>query len=79
MTEDPERLVAEALRAHAGRGNAEAGPITKNGPIGNTGATTGDIASDYPTGAPVSVRWILLLAALLGLAAGAVIGLFTLL
>ncbi|MGH3449218.1 MAG: hypothetical protein ACRDQW_00515, partial [Haloechinothrix sp.] len=63
-TEDPERLLAEALRAQAGRGHADAAPRNI---AGNTSRASGDRFSDQAT-ATVPVRWILLLAALLGLA-----------
>ncbi|MGH3759556.1 hypothetical protein [Actinophytocola sp.] len=100
MTDDPERLVAEALRAHAARtplpepqhvdstGPAlggygllsgggvplpEADPPTVRTPVPAVGTTRLE-----PQGG-VAVGWIILLALLLGLAAGAVVGLLTLL
>jgi hypothetical protein len=108
VTDDPERLVAEALRAHAARTPLPNGPHT--GPI--TGATNGtglggygllsgaDVALPNPapahpstvqdpalsgetsrirSGGGIAVGWVLVLALLLGLAAGAVVGLVTLL
>lgn len=68
MTE-PEDLLAQALRAKAAQ---------------NSGAMPGPAASAATTEVPESpgrlaTGWILLVAALLGLAAGAVIGLLTLL
>lgn len=71
MTERPEDLIAEALRAKARQG----------GPPGSEEsteqiATRGDgPVADEPFSLPVG--WILLLAAVLGLATGAVVGLLT--
>ena len=102
MTDDPERLVAEALRAHAARtplpGTAPA-PDEGTGPVlGGYGLLSGSgvtmpprrpepTVRDTTTGvetsriepAPgIAFGWIFLLALLLGLAAGAVVGLVTL-
>ncbi|GAB3437624.1 hypothetical protein [Actinophytocola sediminis] len=108
MTEDQERLVAEALRAHAARTSLptglSAGPFTEasqgNGQllsgygllsgsgvalpppipeptVRDPSATEDTSRIDGDTG--IAVGWILLLALLLGLAAGAVVGLVTLL
>jgi hypothetical protein len=100
VTDDPERLVAEALRAHAARtplpepeNTASTGEV-----LGSYGLLSGSGVSlpqvDHPTvRAPViadgtarlepardvAVGWVVLLAVLLGLAAGAVVGLLTLL
>jgi hypothetical protein len=103
---DPERLIAEALRAQAARTplpTRDAGPVQPAGslPLASRGygllsgsdvhladhsadrdETTGAVASATEATAPVrrtSVTLILLFAALLGLAAGAVVGLVTLL
>lgn len=73
MNDEPERLLVEALRAQAGRAGTE---VTG---IGNTSAFTNDRASDNSLTALVPVPWLLLVAALLGLATGTVIGLLTLL
>ena len=104
MTDDPERLVSEALRAHAARTplpdpqrqpqqTDQASPV-----LGSYGLLSGSgvslPAADHPTiRAPlppyatsrlepdrgVAAGWVLLLAVVLGLAAGAVVGLLTLL
>lgn len=73
MSGDPEQLLAEALRAQAGRANSDTSPI------GNTFVRSGDRVAEDPTTTVVPVGWLLLLAGLLGLATGAVIGLLTLL
>lgn len=73
MSGDPEQLLAEALRARAGRANSDTGPIR------NTSTAAGDSVSEDPATTVVPVRWLFLLAGLLGLATGAVIGLLTLL
>ncbi|MCG8917931.1 hypothetical protein L6E12_19305 [Actinokineospora sp. PR83] len=86
MTEaDPERLLTEALRAQA----AQAPVSEPTGPVGGFGLLSG---SDLPlaaTQAEVTARmpeaeqprawWVLGLAVMLGLAAGAVVGVLTLL
>jgi hypothetical protein len=105
VTDDPERLVSEALRAHAARTplpepqqqpqqqTDQASPV-----LGSYGLLSGSgvslPAADHPTiRAPlpahatsrleadrgVGAGWVLLLAVVLGLAAGAVVGLLTLL
>ena len=104
MTDDPERLVAEALRAHAARTPLpEREQSDATGSLfGSYGLLSGGDASlpavDEPTDEPtiiapvpadhtariepesrVAAGWVLLLALLLGLAAGAVVGLLTLL
>lgn len=77
MNDEPERLLAEALRAQAGRAGTDVAGI------GNTSAHTNDMANDRASDnsltALVPVRWLLFVAALLGLATGTVIGLLTLL
>ena len=98
VTDDPERLVAEALRAHAARTPLPE-PSDQTSPVlGSYGLLSGSGVSlppaDPPTvrGMPVAdattrlevhrgvaVGWVILLALLLGLAAGAVVGLLTLL
>ena len=99
MTDDPERLVADALRAHAARtplpeptdtdrtssilggygllsgtgfGPPPADPPTLRTPVPDA---TAHLAADRGG----AVGWVILLAVLLGLAAGAVVGLLTLL
>lgn len=105
MTDDPERLVAEALRAHAARTplpatQPAAEPAEGTSPVlGSYGLLSGSgvtlPAADDPTtirrpvvadatsrlaGHPdVGFGWIVLLSLLLGLAAGSVVGLVTLL
>jgi hypothetical protein len=117
VTDDPERLVAEALRAHAARTPLPEPETTadttadttghKTGGTKDTGAVFGgygllsgtDVALPNPQPEPdttddppapeetsriepdgrIAVGWIILLALLLGLAAGAVVGLVTLL
>lgn len=99
MSDDPERLVAEALRAHAARTPLpEPEHVDLTSPVlGSYGLLSGSgvtlPAADPPTvrGLPVAGRttrlepesriavgWVILLALLLGLAAGAVVGLLTL-
>jgi hypothetical protein len=103
VSEDPERLVAEALRAHAARTPLPARatePAEDTGPVlGGYGLLSGS-GVDMPPRRPeptvrepgrtentnriepdqgIAVGWVLLLAVLLGLAAGAVVGLVTLL
>ena len=99
MTEqpDPERLLAEALRAQAVRAPVQStGPVTPEPPLklfsGTdyllSGRVSETISFQPGTAAPettrlaaaprqVSAWWIVLLAVLLGLAAGAVIGLIS--
>jgi hypothetical protein len=100
VTDDPERLVAEALRAHAARTRPpEPQHTDQTSPVlGSYGLLSGSgmriPADDHPTiRAPlpnhqttrlepdrgVAAGWIILLALLLGLASGAVVGLLTLL
>lgn len=100
MTDDPERLVAEALRAHAARTPLpEREQSDATGSLfGSYGLLSGGDASlpvvDEPTiitpvpadhttriepESRVAAGWVILLALLLGLAAGAVVGLLTLL
>lgn len=69
-TEDPEALLAQALRAKAGREGADLLPAA------GTSALPAPV-EEAPE--PLPVRWLLLLALTLGLAAGAVAGLLTLL
>ncbi|MCT2586022.1 hypothetical protein [Actinophytocola gossypii] len=109
MTDDPERLVADALRAHAARTPLPA-PGTERNPepdpepdpgtspvLGSYGLLSGsgvtlprqpdptlrhpvaEVATRRVEPGGVGVGWVLLLALLLGLAAGAVVGLLTLL
>lgn len=90
MTEaDPERLLAEALRAQATRAPA---PEPQPGTVGGYGLLSGSDYADPAPGPPEPVEatarlavaesprawWVLLVAALLGVAAGAVVGLLTL-
>jgi hypothetical protein len=97
VTDDPERLVAEALRAHAARTplperTDHTSPVLGFGLLSGNGVSLPD--TDEPTvRAPmvaagtarlepargVAAGWVILLALLLGLAAGAVVGLVTLL
>jgi hypothetical protein len=103
VTDDPERLVAEALRAHAARTPLpEPAQPPMTGPVaGGYGLLSGaELAPlkpstvDPPTirtpmlanrtaqltqPRPVAVGWVIVLALVLGLAAGAVVGLLTLL
>jgi len=98
---DPERLLAEALRAQAVRAPVEStGPVTPDplvkllsgaderyellsGRASDTvGLPTGPFAAPTTTRLPaaprqVSAWWIVLLAILLGMAAGAVVGLIS--
>jgi len=95
---DPERLLAEALRAQAVRAPVQStGPVTPEPPLKllsgtdyllsgrvseTVGFPTGPVAAPTTTRLPVAPRqvsawWIVLLAVLLGLAAGAVIGLIS--
>ncbi|MGQ0840323.1 hypothetical protein [Actinokineospora sp.] len=81
---DPERLLTEALRAQAARAPAPLDAMTA--PVSGYGLLSG---SDLPLTAPATTRfdvtqpprawWILVLAVLLGLAAGSLVGLLTLL
>jgi hypothetical protein len=99
VTDDPERLVAEALRAHAARTPLPEREQTDStaSVFGGYGLLSGSevsLPADPPTVrvplpadhtarlAPepqVAVGWVVLLAVLLGLATGAVVGLLTLL
>jgi hypothetical protein len=103
VTDDPERLVAEALRAHAARTPLPAPaaePAEGASPVlGSYGLLSGSgvelpSAGEQPAGhepdpaeqtahiepdVPVALGWVILLSLLLGLAAGAVVGLVTLL
>lgn len=73
MDDDGERMLAEALRAKAGQSALPpAEPTLPPLPTPSEGK------SDEQTGT-LSVGWLLLLVALLGLATGAVIGLLTVL
>jgi hypothetical protein len=98
---DPERLLAEALRAQAVRAPVESTGLVTPDPLvqllsgadqrhellsGRTSDTigfpTGPVAAPNTTRLPaqprqVSAWWIVLLAVLLGLAAGAVVGLIS--
>jgi hypothetical protein len=90
---DPERLLAQALRAQAVRA-----PRTEPVPAGEpvllsggdsllsgrsverpTAVTDSQYTAQLARSAPLSVWWIVLLAVLLGLAAGAVVGLVSVL
>jgi hypothetical protein len=103
VSEDPERLVAEALRAHAARTplpTPAAEPAEGASPVlGSYGLLSGsgvelpaadersagdelgraEQTSHVEPDVPVALGWVILLALLLGLAAGAVVGLVTLL
>jgi len=104
VTDDPERLVAEALRAHAARTPLPAGPPPEAAEgtdpvLGGYGLLSGsglampprppeptvrdpfesELTNRIDPEPGIAVGWILLLALLLGLAAGAVVGLVTLL
>jgi hypothetical protein len=100
VTDDPERMVAEALRAHAARTPLpKPGHASGSGPVLGTynllsGSEMAPLAEEHPTiqvprppertsrlepEQRVAVGWVVLLALLLGLAAGAVVGLLTLL
>ncbi|WP_199429275.1 hypothetical protein [Qaidamihabitans albus] len=93
MSDDPERLLAEALRAQAR--NAPPVVETPNGYGLLSGAGEGSLerewaaleaepvpatapAAEPEPGPPLAAHWVLLLAALLGLAAGSVVGVLTL-
>jgi hypothetical protein len=100
VTDDPERLVAEALRAHAARTplpereqTGSTGPVVGAGYNLLSGSDMAPLAEDPPTirvprppdrtsrlepESRVAVGWVVLLALLLGLAAGTVVGLLTL-
>ncbi|HKS45590.1 MAG TPA: hypothetical protein VJT49_10850 [Amycolatopsis sp.] len=98
MTEaqDPERLLADALRAQA-RSAPPTGPVPEipqqfgllsgpdAGPLERERAALGPPTVQHPVTRPTPVPsslppyWVLLLAVLLGLATGSVIGLITLL
>lgn len=87
MTErDSERLIADALKAKAGQtgGNrfasASSDDATNRLPT-VTGGESQSVHNPYGVdgGGNVDARWILLLAAALGLATGAVVGLLTVL
>jgi hypothetical protein len=67
MSDDQERLVANALRAQATSSGVHVVPTLPT--------SGGDAGTRVPS---VSVMWILLLALLLGLAGGAVAAVFTL-
>ncbi|MBC6446764.1 hypothetical protein [Actinokineospora xionganensis] len=84
MTDDPERLLAEALRAQAART-----PLSESAtsPVAQFGLLSGSdlplIAQPEPTtrlepDTRPRVGWVLLIAVLLGLAAGSLVGLLTL-
>ncbi|OLF13274.1 hypothetical protein [Actinophytocola xanthii] len=103
MSEDPERLVAEALRAHAARTPLPAPaaePAEGASPVlGSYGLLSGsgvelpgagqapdqdqrgdaELTTRVEPDVPVALGWVVLLSLLLGLAAGAVVGLVTLL
>jgi hypothetical protein len=85
--DDPEKLLSEALRAQATRAPSDAGPVgfglygSDFPPPARPTDTTRRIAvppPPPPRPRQVSAALILLLALLLGLAAGAVVGLLTL-
>jgi hypothetical protein len=99
VTDDPERLVAEALRAHAARTplpereQADSTAAVLSG-FGLLSGTEAALPADPPTvrvplpaghtarlepEPQVAAGWVVLLAVLLGLATGAVVGLLTLL
>lgn len=83
---DDERLIADALRAKAGQsGGVETTPVTPSEqtdqlPRVVTGPSPGvDHSAEPELTGPLASGWIVLLAILLGLATGAVIGLLTVL
>ncbi|GAA1268804.1 hypothetical protein [Saccharothrix xinjiangensis] len=80
MSDDPEKLVAEALRAQAtssGAHNLLPVPATGVAPTGES--TPGDPDTDRTPGTrPTGTAWLLLLATLLGLASGTVVAVMTL-
>jgi hypothetical protein len=98
VTDDPERMVADALRAHAARTPLPAPADPTNPSFGGYRLLSGSgmaplaeptlrvpvlVPPDHTTRIEakrqVAVGWIILLAVLLGLASGAVVGLLTLL
>lgn len=66
----PERLLSAALRAEAGRRGVDTAALEA--------ADTAPVAAGTSAAPPIAAGWVLLLAILLGLAAGAVIALLTL-
>lgn len=84
---DDEKLIADALRAKAGQSGGV--PTTPVGPseqtdqlprvAGASSPTVDHQAGEPEPSGPLASGWILLLAVLLGLATGAVIGLLTVL
>jgi hypothetical protein len=79
---DPERLLAEALRAQAART-----PLSESPTVGGFGLLSGSdlplVAQTEPTARfeprpRTWLRWVVLIALLLGLAAGSLVGLLTL-
>jgi hypothetical protein len=85
-TDDPERLLSEALRAQATRAPADASPVGYGLLSGSefSGLTPAAPANETTTKLAETPRQIpavliLLLSLVLGLAAGAVVGLLTLL
>lgn len=73
-TEPDEQVLAQALRAQAGLDiSVPVGAAASEGVAPEPGADGG--APEKP---PLPTRWVLLLALLLGLAAGAVVGLLSL-
>lgn len=74
MTDDPERLLAEALRAQASRT-----PIPGQAPAPPPEEPVDEPTRRVERAAPPRAAWVLLVALVLGLAAGASVGLLTLL
>ncbi|MPY98869.1 MAG: hypothetical protein GEU97_12890 [Actinophytocola sp.] len=80
MTENsPEELIAEALRAKAGQTGGNASVVADELPSGRTARSTGaDQQSSVESNIPdISLGWVAVLAVLLGVATGALIGLLT--
>ncbi|MGH3434745.1 MAG: hypothetical protein ACRDQB_18120 [Thermocrispum sp.] len=83
---DDERLIADALRAKAGQsGGVPTNPVVPTAPtdqlprvVDGPSQSVAGLSESNPPGRLAS-GWILLLAVLLGLATGAVIGLLTVL
>lgn len=74
---DDEKLIADALRAKAGQsGGVPTTPVFPAGHTDRLPAVDHQAGEPEPSG-PLASGWILLLALLLGLATGAVVGLLT--
>ncbi|SDC87671.1 hypothetical protein [Actinokineospora iranica] len=84
MTEaDPERLLTEALRAQAARTPLPEATVSGYGLLSNNDLPLTPLPDPpphpEPAAPPPRMWWVLMLALLLGLAAGAVVGFLTLL